>query len=122
MIVLLFFYLVNACLITPFGTILTGETNRPNLKSESMKGKIQSPHYFSAYPLKAIIPSTGSKSNQQQTPYLRSVLSGKTRAAGSRVRVLPMVNPYPLNQSLPQRMNPARHVDGSGDEWFNHYE
>ncbi len=85
-----------------------------------MKGKIQTPHYFSAYPLKAIIPSTGSSNNQKQSPYLRSVLSGKK--SNSRIRVLPMVNPYALKSTLPQQVKPAKHVDGSGDEWFNHYE
>ena len=64
---------------------------------------------------------THSSNNQQQTPYLRSVLSGKTKAS-SRIKVLPMVNPYPEKQALPMPMKPARHVDGSGDEWFHHYE
>ena len=86
-----------------------------------MKGKIQSSHYFSAYPLKAILPSTGSSNSQQQTPYLRSVLSGKTKA-NSRIRVLPMVNPYLEKQALPMPMKPARHVEGSGDAWFHNYE
>ena len=88
-----------------------------------MKGKIQSSHYFSAYPLKAIIPSTGSTNNQQQTPYLRSVLSGRSKSSGSRIRVLPMVNPYGgLKTKFPQQVRPARNVEGTGDEWFRHYE
>ena len=86
-----------------------------------MKSKPQPSLYFSAYPLKAIIPSSDSNSNQQRTPYLKSVLSGKTRAS-SKVRVLPMVNPYALKSNLPQQVKPVKQVEASGDEWFSHYE
>ncbi len=76
--------------------------------------------YFSAYPLKAISDPAASSSSQQ-TPYLRAVLSGKTKAS-SKIRVFPMVNPYTKNKVVHKPVKPARQVDAAGDEWFNHYE
>ncbi|HYM92890.1 MAG TPA: hypothetical protein VET23_02040, partial [Chitinophagaceae bacterium] len=47
--------------------------------------------YFSAYPLKAL--ALQSTSDEQRSPFLKALLSGKTRTL-SRVRVAPMLNPY----------------------------
>jgi hypothetical protein len=60
-----------------------------------MKGIAKpSPIYFSAYPLKALEQSAvSSKEPSSSSPYLRSVLTGKTKIV-SRARVFPMINPY----------------------------
>ncbi len=101
-------------------SILTQLTNEPvQFKSASMKSS-QPSFYFSAYPLKAINDPSASSASQQ-TPYLRAVLSGKTKAS-SKIRVFPMVNPYTKTKVQHKPVKPARQVDASGDEWFNHYE
>jgi hypothetical protein len=83
-----------------------------------MKSTVRSSPYFSAYPLKAIKESTGAAT---ESPYLKSVLAGRTKAS-SRVRVLPMINPYRQQNTLFRPVPPAKEVESSGNEWFNHYE
>jgi len=85
-----------------------------------MKSNAKSPLYFSAYPLKAIRESSPASSSPGQTPYLRSVLSGKTKS--SRVRVFPMADPYAPKKELAKPMKPPRQVEGSGDAWYHNYE
>ena len=62
-----------------------------------MKGKPRPPFYFSAYRLKTLEEAaTGSPSPgemAQTSPYLKAILSGKTRIR-SNPRVFPMINPY----------------------------
>jgi len=84
-----------------------------------MKSSAKQPLYFSAYPLKAI----GSAAPAGPSPYLRSILSGKSKQAG-RGRIFPMANPYALKNAMPapRRMKPAKGVEGSGAEWYHHYE
>lgn len=86
-----------------------------------MKRNAKSPLYFSAYPLKAITEKTGTESSSNQSPYLRSILAGKSKSS-SRVRVFPMANPYLPKQVTAKRVRIAKDVEGSGDAWFNHYE
>ncbi|HEX5651894.1 MAG TPA: hypothetical protein VFX58_02405 [Chitinophagaceae bacterium] len=88
-----------------------------------MKSNVKSPLYFSAYPLKAITGSTaaGTTTNQNQSPYLRSVLAGKPKTS-SRIRVFPMANPYLVYKGIPKPVKPVKDVEASGDDWFNHYE
>ena len=86
-----------------------------------MKSNAKSPLYFSAYPLKAITESTPpAGSSTGQTPYLRSVLSGKTKT--SRVRVFPMADPYAQKKQRSKPIKPAKQVEGSGEAWYHHYE
>ena len=85
-----------------------------------MKSNAKAPLYFSAYPLKAITEQPPSGSSSAQTPYLRSILSGKTKTS-RRVRVFPMTDPYQHKKPTKQ-VRPARQVEGTGDAWFNHYE
>ena len=80
-----------------------------------MKSNKQSPLYFSAYPLKVI-----KESSSEQSPYLKAVLSGKTRTM-SRIRVTPMQNPYSKKITL-SSVKPAKNVEPEGKEWFNNYE
>ena len=90
-----------------------------------MKGKPQSSLYFSAYPLKAVNQESASVNSENQSPYLKSILSGKSRTV-SRVRVFPMVNPYikpiPESAAPAKRVKKAKDVDPSGKEWFHNYE
>ena len=74
--------------------------------------------YFSAYPLKAI-----KKSSSEQSPFLKAILSGKTRTF-SRVRVSPMPNPYKGNikPTVNKPGNEKKDMEPGGNEWFNNYE
>ncbi len=84
-----------------------------------MKSKShRQPFYFSAYPLKAITGNSGNSSTE--SPYLKAVLAGSKTKTIDKVRVFPMVNPYKATSSKP--VTPAKDVEVSGDEWFNHYE
>ena len=74
--------------------------------------------YFSAYPLKAI-----KKSSSEQSPFLRAILSGKTRTF-SRVRVSPMLDLY-KGTSKPvtnKKVNEKKDIEPAGNGWFNNYE
>ncbi len=77
---------------------------------------------FSAYPLRAIKdPSSADK--QPGSPYLKALLSGKTQS-NSRVRVLPMVNPY-TKQFKPspfEQEKLPKDIELVQKNWFNNYE
>jgi len=91
-----------------------------------MKDTNVSPRYFSAYPLKAI-PKETTNSKPNLTPYLQALLASQTRSA-SKLRVFPMVNPYPagtIQQSSGikvRREENAKHIEAEQRDWFNHYE
>lgn len=78
--------------------------------------------YFSAYPLKAI---SQNSSEEKQSPFLKALLSGKTRTL-SRVRVAPMINPYKNDPESPRKekkqKNKETNVEPTGDEWYKNYE
>ena len=86
-----------------------------------MKSNAKSPLYFSAYPLKAISEPPSPTATNGQTPYLRAILAGKSKAS-SRVRVFPMADPYPKKSNLPKRIRLKKQVDPNGEGWYNHYE
>ena len=87
-----------------------------------MKSNAQSTLYFSAYPLKAFDKETSGKTSPGQSPYLRAILSGKTRTA-SRVRVFPMINPYPVaTKTTKPAENTAKAPEPAEKEWFRNYE
>ena len=87
-----------------------------------MKSTAQTTLYFSAYPLKAFDKETSSKPTTGQSPFLRAILSGKTRTS-SRVRVFPMVNPYPAStKTVKPAANTGNNVQPTEKEWFNNYE
>ncbi|HTD93183.1 MAG TPA: hypothetical protein VK644_05205 [Chitinophagaceae bacterium] len=77
--------------------------------------------YFSAYPLKALEQAAAKSVETVQSPYLRSLLSGKTM---TRLRISPMANPYPVGtgKSLTLRPTLSNTKEPEGKEWFNHYE
>jgi hypothetical protein len=89
-----------------------------------MKSNAPNPLYFSAYPLKAITgePSAPPPSHPQ-SPFLRAILAGKTRTV-SRVRVFPMVNPYPApaKPASSRERKMAGNEELSDKEWYNNYE
>jgi hypothetical protein len=65
----------------------------------AMKGKSRPPFLISAYRLKTFEEILNSQKNVEvQSPYLKSLLSGKTRTS-SRVGVFPMINPYKEKQA-----------------------
>ena len=86
-----------------------------------MKSSAHESLYFSAYPLKAITKKASSGNEESQSPYLKSILSGKSRSI-SRVRVFPMANPYAQKLIIKPRVKPAKNVEPPGKEWFNNYE
>jgi hypothetical protein len=88
-----------------------------------MKSNAQSTLYFSAYPLKALNEEPSVKPSQGQSPYLKAILSGKTRTL-SRTRVFPMVNPY-RKMVAPLAIDTSKlpkDIELTEKEWFNNYE
>lgn len=87
-----------------------------------MKSNATPSLYFSAYPLKAL-DQAAAKPVNGQSPYLKAILSGKTRTL-SRVRVLPMVNPYKpgTRPYVPKAGKLPSDIELSQNEWFNNYE
>ena len=79
--------------------------------------------YFSAYPLKALEQAAAKSVENVQSPYLRSLLSGKTKTL-TRLRISPMANPYPVGtgKNLTLRPTLPNTKEPEGKEWFNHYE
>ena len=89
-----------------------------------MKSNAHNPLYFSAYPLKAITQEPSAKPDQQQSPYLRAILAGKSRTM-SRVRVFPMANPYPAptrSSFLPKENKAVNNEELANRDWYNNYE
>jgi hypothetical protein len=87
-----------------------------------MKINIKPSFYFAAYPLKAIT-SSSSTASKPDSPYLKSILSGKTKAI-SPARVFPMINPY-NNRYRPAPLetgNLPKDIELTEKEWFNNYE
>lgn len=86
-----------------------------------MKSIAKPSFYFSAYPLKAIKESAATE-KQPQSPYLRALLSGKTKS-GKRARVFPMINPYNDRFKLSPRPDKlAKDIGLSEKDWFKNYE
>jgi hypothetical protein len=89
-----------------------------------MKSNAQPALYFSAYPLKAVSQAnTAADTSPNQSPYLRAILSGKTRTV-SRVRVFAMVNPYRENSHavVPKPSKLPQDIELTEKDWFNNYE
>jgi len=88
-----------------------------------MKSNSQPSLYFSAYPLKALNQETSAKPSNSHSPFLKAILSGKTRTM-SRVRVLPMVNPYRQTTApgTTKESKLPKDIELTEKEWFNNYE
>lgn len=88
-----------------------------------MKSNSQPSLYFSAYPLKALNQETSAKPSNGQSPFLKAILSGKTRTM-SRVRVFPLTNPYKQSTVLIAVKNSKlpNDIELTEKEWFNNYE
>jgi len=87
-----------------------------------MKSNARHSLYFSAYPLKALNQEVSAPSVQNQSPYLKAILSSKTRTL-SRVRVFPMINPYrPTFKPVGKESKLPNDVELTEKEWFNNYE
>jgi hypothetical protein len=96
----------------------------PKPKSASMKSNSHPPLFFSAYPLKRFEQEVSATPPSKQSPYLKSVLTGKSSSA-SRTRILPMINPY--TQAAPPAAPPKtsklpKDIELTEKEWFNNYE
>ena len=86
-----------------------------------MKSSVHTPLYFSAYPLKAVEASE-AKSEHTTSPYLKAILCGKTRTL-SRVRVMPMINPYKAKLPVIVRTSVLPNdIELTEKEWYNNYE
>lgn len=97
-----------------------------------MKGTAKpTPVFFAAYPLKAIEKAVGTNPSNEasQSPYLKAILSPKTKTA-NRARVFPMINPYKdpyQEKSLPVPVSkvPSRvpeDIELIEKRWFHNYE
>ena len=80
-------------------------------KSVTMKSHLKTTPYFSAYPLKAIKPGSQSSEQNHSTP--KKIIS--------RLRVLPMVNPYP-EKVMGIKRPKQNDVQPNDITWFNGYE
>jgi hypothetical protein len=78
-----------------------------------MKGNNKPAPYFSRYPLKAI--KSASSSNHDTTKI------AATRII-SRLRVLPMVNPYPARLISINKIKLHDNVQPTDENWFGSYE
>jgi hypothetical protein len=86
-----------------------------------MKSIAKPSFYFSAYPLKVI--KNVSPEKEPGSPYLRALLSGKTKS-NKRARVFPMMNPY-NKQFMPAPVDSNKlpgDIELTEREWFNNYE
>jgi hypothetical protein len=88
-----------------------------------MKSSALNARYFSAYPLKAVEAEMQKpSSNPPQSPYLRSLLAGNKKSAGT-LRVYPMANPYKDHpEPVALRTQPPPIVFQDSKEWFCDYE
>ena len=88
-----------------------------------MKSNDHPSFYFSAYPLKAVTNEASAKPSSNQSPYLKAILSGKTRTL-SRVRVFPMINPYRKSSIpvIPETSKLPKDIEQTEKDWFNNYE
>jgi len=78
--------------------------------------------YLSAYPLKAIKdPSTTN--NLPDSPYLKALLSGKTKSSSS-VRVFSIINPYKgtADQAPFDTNKLPKDIELTEKDWFKNYE
>lgn len=81
---------------------------------------------FSAYPLRVLkqeVSASSAPQPQGQSTYLKALLNG-TRAAG-RVRIFPLVNPYPGATRKPEvskKNKLPNDIELTQREWFNNYE
>ena len=74
--------------------------------------------FYSAYPLKVLEKAAAA----QEHPHLKALLSAPAKPA-RRMRVSPMVNPYPKKLDVTTlRLAPVSMIDPQRGEWFNHYE
>lgn len=120
--VVLLFFCVRTVMMPDIVPILPETKSSPfKNKSITMKVSAHPSLYFSAYPLRVIKEKATTVNKQVQSPYLRSILSGKNKTV-SRVRVFPMVNPYAQKLVMPTIIKKAKEVDPSGREWFSNYE
>ncbi len=60
----------------------------------------------------------------KQSPFLRAILSGKTRTITNRVRVSPLIAPYRRTDvsNIIKQSKQAPANDHPEKEWFNNYE
>ena len=80
-------------------------------KSDAMK-KVSTTPYFAAYPLKAILTSV-KENNSKEVPAIKKA---------GRLRVLPMVNPYPQKKCAINNIRIPSTVESADSNWFNNYE
>jgi hypothetical protein len=64
------------------------------------------------------------KQSPKQSPFLRAILSGKTRAVVSRVRVFPLINPYRKTDAAKwiNSNKLPKDMEHPEKDWFNNYE
>jgi hypothetical protein len=84
------------------------------LKSVTMKSDLKTTPYFSAYPLKAIKAPGAAAENNNHQPSKKVI---------SRLRILPMVNPYPEKRVASiNKIKLRDDIPPPDANWFNNYE
>ncbi len=86
-----------------------------------MKSIAKPSFYFSAYPLR-VIKETNEKENQLKSPYLKALLSGKSKN-NHKARILPLKKYN--NQFVPTPADAnklPKDIELTEKDWFNNYE
>ena len=88
-----------------------------------MKSIVKPSFYFSAYPLK-VIKEQAAPDKQPGSPYLRALLSGKSKPKSNKARVLQMTSPYQVKvKSTRVRIDKLpTDIELTEKGWFKNYE
>ena len=86
-----------------------------------MKSIAKPSFYFSAYPLR-VIKEPSQTENQLKSPYLKALLSGKSKTS-NRARVLPMKKYNGQFTPSPSEAGKlSKDIELTEKDWFNNYE
>jgi hypothetical protein len=88
-----------------------------------MKSIVKPSFYFSAYPLR-VIKDAESSDKKPGSPYLKALLTGKSKPVVKKARVFPMVNPYRGNFKMaPEQTDKLpKDIELTAKDWFKNYE
>lgn len=90
-----------------------------------MKGDPKPSFYYSAYRLKTLEQAASSSNETTRSPYLKALLSGKTKTTSRRVRIFPLADPYKKrHKNIPDKQASQVPEDIALKEknWFHNYE
>ena len=88
-----------------------------------MKSIVKPSFYFSAYPLR-VIKDQAAPERQPGSPYLRALLSGKSKPRVTRARVLPLVSAHStkFKPTVSENGKLPKDIELTEKGWFKNYE